>query len=115
MGFMGITSIGDSDNASDFASEVIGSIEETIRKEMTEETNEYNTPGYINVGLLLISLISDENEFHFTYQDEWGDIWEYLEKTYKKNKTSWKKTDMWEDYERLMDFVIEMNNICKNN
>ena len=97
-------SIGGSDEASDFCSLVCEKIRKECKKELKNKANEYNTPGYINIALLLKSLISKENEFHFTY-GEWGEIWQSLEDKFKNNQ--------YNDCEELSEWVIKMNGISK--
>ncbi len=101
MGFMNI-SIAGSDEASDFCSLVSEKIRKECKKELKNKANDYNTPGYINIALLLKSLISEENEFYFTY-GEWSEIWQSLEDKFKNNK--------YNDCEELSEWVIKMNKI----
>lgn len=102
MGFMGIDSIGASDNAADFMSELSDQIKAKIIAQIPNYDNEYNTPGYIDVALVLKSLISEDNEFYFTYEWE-KDVWKPLSELFEKNK-DW---DI-DNYKELHEFVDEM-------
>jgi hypothetical protein len=53
MGFMGLSHWCDSDNAADLRAFLLYNMAETLKKELTEKANEYNTPGFINVALVL--------------------------------------------------------------
>lgn len=98
---MGINSIGDSDNTSDFMCAITDSIKLQMIDRLQEEDNEFNTPGYIDVALVLSSMVSDNNRFHFTY--EWyKEIWKPLHDLMKKNRESWKDFD---NFEELLKFV----------
>lgn len=111
MGFMDI-SIGGSDNASDFCSEVVENIRKHCKKELKNKANSCNTPGYINVALLLKSFISEENEFHFTY-DNWNTIWEKLSESFNKNDSDYADKVVNKQYKNLAKWVGEMNEKCK--
>lgn len=111
MGFMDI-SIGGSDNASDFCSEVVGNIRKQCTKQLKNKANCYNTPGYINVALLLKSFISEENEFHFTY-DNWNTIWEKLNDDFSKSNVHYNNESVNKQHKDLAKWVSEMNEKCK--
>ncbi len=113
MGFMDLT-IGGSDNASDFTSEVVETVRKKCIKELKNEANEYNTPGYINVALLLKSLISDENEFHFTYKEQWGRVWKKILKSFLTDH-NYSDAETNEQFQELKEWVTEMNKICQEN
>lgn len=115
MGFMGIESIGSSDEASDFASNVIEGIRLKMEKEMMNEANEYNTSGYINIALLLKSMVSDSNEWYFTYAEEWGGILQQLEDRFEKELEGWSETIVKDDYMVLYEFIKKLNEISKDN
>lgn len=103
-------SIAGSDCTSDFMSEVSDLLKEKMKKQLSEETNEYNTSGYEDVALVLKSLVSDENEFHFTY--EWlEDIWGPLRDKLVKNQPSsdWSE---YATYKNLQAFVDKMIKKC---
>lgn len=53
MGFMGLNSWIESDNAADFHFEMIDVFNRCIAKELKNNANEYNTPGFVNVLLFL--------------------------------------------------------------
>jgi len=55
-GFSGLGSWLSSDNAADVASKIGDAITEILREEINKEANEYNTPGIINVALVLEDL-----------------------------------------------------------
>lgn len=112
---MGIKSIGSSDEASDFASNIIEGIRLEIEKEMHNEANQYNTPGYINIAMLLRSMVSDENEFYFTYAEEWGGILQQLEDRFEKELERWSETNMKDDYITLYEFIKKLNKTSKDN
>jgi len=110
MGFMGI-SIVESDMASDFCSDVVEGIKKKCIKELKNKANAYNTPGYINVSLILKSVISEENEFHFTY--DWEDIWEKLTNFFNENDADYNNKEANKQYKDLKKWVLEMNEKCK--
>ena len=62
MGFMSVT-IGGSDNASDFAYTVGDKIGKEMLKELKEDSNQYNTPGCINVALFVEEILNSTNHF----------------------------------------------------
>jgi len=62
MGFMGLIHWVESDSASDFRSDLIGHILETSVKELKNASNEYNTPGAINIALVLEAGVYDSLE-----------------------------------------------------
>ena len=112
---MGIKSISSSDEASDFASLIIGGIRLEIEKEMHNEANQYNTPGYINIALLLKSMVSDSNEWYFTYAEEWGGILQQLEDRFEKELEGWNATNMKDDYIALYEFIKKLNKTSIDN
>jgi hypothetical protein len=62
MGFMSVT-VGGSDNASDFAYTVSDKIGKAMLKELENESNEFNTPGCINVALFVEEILNSANHF----------------------------------------------------
>ncbi len=54
-GFYNLTVVG-SDSASDLASEAAGAMAKVLKKGMKDKGNEYNTPGYVNVAMILGNL-----------------------------------------------------------
>lgn len=65
MGFMGLGSIAQSDEASDMAWSVVGDMAKKLEIASKKRTNEYNTPGYINVALFFQEIIVPLNSYHF--------------------------------------------------
>ena len=61
MGYMGLDTIGDSDGASDFVSGVMDKIAEECEKEIKDNANEYNTPGYVNIALFAEAYLMKES------------------------------------------------------
>jgi len=55
MGFMGIQNWVQSDGAADFQYRLEGNIATIFRQEMKDEANCYNTPGWVNILLILKS------------------------------------------------------------
>ncbi len=53
MGYMGLESVGLSDNASDLAYSVFGAMTKKLAKGLKEKGNEYNTPGFVNIALFV--------------------------------------------------------------
>jgi len=53
MGYMGLSHWCDSDNAADFRSELLSNMANTLKKELKHTDNEYNTPGFLNVALVM--------------------------------------------------------------
>ena len=53
MGFMGLSNWSESDNAADFHATLTQYINSAFRKELKNEANEYNTPGWLNALLIL--------------------------------------------------------------
>lgn len=98
-------SIGGSDEASDFCSLVVDDILKKCQKELKNKANEYNTPGYINIALLLKSMISQENEFHFMYGKDWEVMWSKLDYQFKNNE--------YNGCEELAKWVQTMYKQCK--
>jgi hypothetical protein len=52
MGFMDLSIIG-SDQAADSASVVVEAFAKALEKEFKEEANEWNTPGWLNVAMII--------------------------------------------------------------
>ena len=61
MGYMGLDAIGDSDMASDFVSGVMDKIADECEKEIENEANEYDTPGYVNIALFAEAYLMKES------------------------------------------------------
>ena len=112
MGFMGISGIGESDCTADFMSEIADSILPMLKEQLTVITNEFNTPGYIDVALVLKSLISDESEFYFIYGEWQNEIWEPLLKKMNEKEENW--NHLRKDYKVLHNFVKEMTEKSRN-
>lgn len=55
MGFMGLSHWSESDNAADFHSKLYKAINKAFLSELKRDANVYNTPGYINVMLMIKS------------------------------------------------------------
>ncbi len=108
---MGI-SIVESDMASDFCSEIVETIKKKIVKELKNKANEYNTPGFINSALVLRSLISEDNDFHFLYED-WSTIWQELQDKFESYSPEYGSKEANIQYKELKDWVNEMNEKCK--
>lgn len=53
MGFMGLDHWCSSDNAADFRGGLLDTMAEALEKELKETANCYNTPGFINVALVM--------------------------------------------------------------
>lgn len=53
MGYMGLDSWGESDNAAGFKSSLEEAVGELFDSEIQDEANSYNTPGSVNIGLLI--------------------------------------------------------------
>lgn len=53
MGFMGLNNFRESDNASDFHAAIRLKIRSEVRKELENQGNTYNTPGWLNILLVL--------------------------------------------------------------
>ena len=53
MGFMGLNHWVESDMAADFRAGLIHDLLKATRKELKNKANEYNTPGYMNIALLI--------------------------------------------------------------
>lgn len=62
MGFMDYSIVG-SDNASGFAFEVANAVAHLCEKEIKKKGNRYNTPGFINVALLIEELTHSPEVF----------------------------------------------------
>lgn len=107
MGFMGIHSIGASDNTSDNMSVVAEAIYNAIHTFNYDNDNQFNTPGYIDAALILRSLISSDNEYHFVGGD-WNTMWTDLLSVYDENADVWGRSDMADDYAELYNFVRTM-------
>lgn len=73
MGYMGLSSVYDSDNAADDFAGVIQSMADEMEKCLKVKTNEYNTDGIINVALMfeqpLLKAVPT-----YVRQDYFGDI-----------------------------------------
>jgi hypothetical protein len=109
MGFMGIESIGESDCTFDYMCELVEKIKKSIKKQMLVKTNEYNTSGYIDAILVLKSLISEDNEFYFTNDLWFLEVWEPLGLVLKNPNCGYKQM---EGYEKLVEFVEKMSKLC---
>ena len=64
MGYMGLGSYGESDNASDFVSGIIDKIGRECKKELKNTANEFNTSGHINVALMAEVLLKNIPIYH---------------------------------------------------
>lgn len=62
MGFMGLSVIG-SDMAADSASKVVDAVAKQLAIEFKEEGNEYNTPGPLNVAMIIVEMC-DHTMYH---------------------------------------------------
>lgn len=113
---MGISSIAESDNTSDFIADVVGNIMEKMKVQLNETSNEFNTPGYIDVALSLKSLISKDNEFHFTYKEQQGEFWDSLYKKFDDNWKVWESnSELNKEYNALFKWVKKMRKVTQNN
>lgn len=112
MGFMGIRHIGESDNAFDFMAGLSEQMLKQVKKQVKNNDNPWNTPGYIDVALSLKSLMTKESETFFKHK-EWLPFWEDLEKRFTKNKPDWNQSTISKDYNKLYSWVKKMNKKCK--
>ncbi len=60
MGFMSYT-VNGSDSASDAAFVMANTIAKTLQKELLDQGNDYNTPGYINVCMIAVEQLAPGN------------------------------------------------------
>jgi hypothetical protein len=68
MGFMGLSHWSLSDNAFDFRVRLLATMAKSLAKELLEDANCYNTPGYINVALVMEDpLFSKMSEYDRSY------------------------------------------------
>lgn len=108
MGFMGLSHWALSDNAADFRGGLLATMTKMLAKELKETANEYNTPGYINVALIMedktIFGTMEENDRSYFYRvthdtikmltatinsDAWGNEHKKSLKRMKKNLEKW--------------------------
>jgi hypothetical protein len=66
MGYMGLNSWIDSDNAAAFVNNALFSMAKLVQKELKNKDNAYNTPGFVNVALWAESFLPDD----FVYRDQ---------------------------------------------
>ena len=57
MGYMGLSSIADSDNASDFAGDVMDAVAKVFKEHAKLKDNEFNTNGDVDVALFVERVI----------------------------------------------------------
>ena len=66
MGFMGIGYIGDSENAFDNAYDCANAFGAKLLKIVNKKDNCYNTPGYIDVALIIKDMCSNNSYFKYS-------------------------------------------------
>ena len=86
MGFSGIKHYGDSDCASDFRYKIRVDIGKLFYKELKDEANEHNTPGWLNV-LLILKTFPDF--IHFMDYKLCEKIWKRIDKDTNENGYLW--------------------------
>jgi hypothetical protein len=85
MGFSGLNCWQDSDEAADFVGDILEPIVKRMKKELKNKSNEFNTPGYINVALFFEAFLLKQ----ILYNDELVDIAEKTIEMLEKNKSEW--------------------------
>lgn len=88
MGFMGIQNWVESDGAADFRSRLEGLIENAFNQELKDEANQYNTPGWLNILLILKSYPS---LIHFMSDKTARKVAERITKDTNENGYLWHK------------------------
>lgn len=84
MGFMDL-SVGGSDNAADSASNAVEAFAKQLETEYQEPGNAYNTPGFINVAMIINEMCQD-------------DMWAYNERLQKLAAKCMKKLKKCPEY-----------------
>ena len=97
-GFMGLSSWAESDEAADVAYEVAITTAKILTKALKQKANEYNTPGYVNVALVLVSL-SKSSVFH---TDEMRALAVTTLEMLKTNQRRWAASDVKQQYQSLI-------------
>lgn len=114
MGYMGLDHWIDSDNASDFRSKVEDVIANVFAKHLDYTSNEYNTPGAVNVALVAEELLFRDGEPVYLYSE--GHLYSVIVKCYEMLTESIEKVEM--DEKHLKCFTRmqnSMNEIIKRN
>src|SRR3990167_1114815 len=65
MGFMGLLHWVESDECADFRYTILKTVSELCEKELKNKANEYNTPGWVNIALLV-----EDGMFDFLQEDD---------------------------------------------
>ena len=97
-GFMGLSSWAESDEAADVAYDVAITTAKILTKALKQKANEYNTPGYVNVALVLVSL-SKSSVFH---TDEMRALAVTTLEMLKTNQRRWAASDVKQQYQSLI-------------
>ena len=97
-GFMGLSSWAESDEAADVAYEVAITTAKILTKALKQKANEYNTPGYVNVALVLVSLATSS----VFRQDEIQRVAKITLEMLKTNQRRWAASDVKQQYQSLI-------------
>lgn len=96
MGFIGLDSWSDSDGASDCRCACLQAIAKVFKKELKNKANEWNTPGYINVLLVVMDFNLEPYDGLWT---ELNEAEKYLSKSIRKTKDP-----IWKDMLQDLDY-----------
>jgi len=86
MGFMGIKHYNDSDGAADFREKLRNGLGKMFYEELKDEANCYNTPGWLNILLILKTF---PNFIHHMDYKLCGQIWDRIDADTNANGYLW--------------------------
>jgi hypothetical protein len=104
MGFMGLSHPYESDEASDYIRNITKQVANVSEKELENEANQYNTPGYINVALMFETMVNPVMEM-YKFDDGLLDVAKQTLKLLKENRKAWVDCGHGRDYDRMISVM----------
>jgi hypothetical protein len=107
MGFMGLGNYRQSDNASDFVYLLEKELAKILALQLEKESNQWNTPGYINVALAIEGMFKPP-EFKYTKEDEnalYDVIVECLANLRASRSHLGRGSEFFEDFNRMIGYL----------
>ena len=107
MGFMGLDSWVESDCAADFRSELVDTLYKQTIDELENKANQYNTPGYINVALLLEDGAYDILDSYELDDEKWIAVFDTVVEGIEHSAKNWNEPALLRLRRSVKDFVSE--------
>jgi hypothetical protein len=95
MGYFGLRNYGESDSASDLASEALEKFLKVLKKGIKDKGNEFNTNGITNCALIIEAFFSRNKKIYLN--DDFIEFILKLKEMLEKQIEEFKKDDTWSD------------------